>query len=299
MGSNDGYLLDLVRKAGHLNVLGVEPARDCADLANKRGIKTINTYMNPDSAEYIRANCELPIVIICRHVLEHIQDVDPFLESIRSLMDDRTILILELPSFDVIAEKGDFCSIWEQHVNFFSTSTITKLLNRHGFVVKTEHLFPFAGGSMLHYVMRGEGEDNPENVDSLALKFKEKVQENIEQTRNTLRQLHDAGNRIVAYGAGARGSCFINLAKIGSFLDYVIDDNPQKTGLYLSGSNLSIVGSNRLYEDIPDYCMVVFNSKENEAHVMELHRRYVEMGGCFIEIFPGDFRNAPILSGVN
>ena len=45
IGSNDGSNLNIYKK-NNFDVLGIEPARDLADLANKKGINTINGFFS-------------------------------------------------------------------------------------------------------------------------------------------------------------------------------------------------------------------------------------------------------------
>jgi len=67
----------------------------------------------------------------------------------------------------------------------------------------------------------------------------------------------------------------------GNTLDYIVDDDAKiKQGLLMPGSNIPIVSPERLYEDKPDYCLILaWNFAEN---IMKSHARFTEQGGQFI-----------------
>lgn len=297
VGCNDGYLLNLFKQKGYENLLGIEPAKDCASKAMAKDIRIINDYFSLHNAKNIKDQFGIPDVIFCRHVIEHIEELDDFVHSFTELMGKQTTMVLEMPCFEAIAGKGDFSSIWEQHVNFFSLITISKFLHRCNLKVESHSYLPFGGGSLLIFIKFDKViETNFKSQVDLANKFKKRTIDNINITFNHIKQLKAEGKKIVAYGAGARSSCFLNLSKVCKFIDYVVDDNPDKVGMFMPMSNLPVLSTKRIIEDQPDYCIISpFNCKENEKIVMEKLSDYVKNGGSLIELYPGDFMDSPIL----
>ena len=67
-----------------------------------------------------------------------------------------------------------------------------------------------------------------------------------------LGELKAEGERIVGYGASARGNTLLNYYGIGAeTLDYIVDRNPLKQGLYSPGMHIPVEGPERLARDDP------------------------------------------------
>ena len=100
-----------------------------------------------------------------------------------------------------------------------------------------------------------------------------------------LAELKADGKRIVGYGASARGNTLLNYYRIGTeTLDYIVDRNPLKEGLYSPGMHIPVEGAQRLAEDDPDYVLVIaWNFAEEIARQQE---DYLRRGGRFIVPIP-------------
>ena len=93
------------------------------------------------------------------------------------------------------------------------------------------------------------------------------------------------GSKVALFGAGHRAVTFINLLQLGSSLDCVIDDDQNKTGLRMPGSELPIVGSECLRDDAIALCLLAL-SPESEDGILRRHRAFVDRGGRIESIYP-------------
>ena len=59
IGSNDGVALKPFKELGYKKLLGVEPAKNLAKLANKNKIKTLNIFLNKKNIKNIKKNADL------------------------------------------------------------------------------------------------------------------------------------------------------------------------------------------------------------------------------------------------
>src|SRR5262249_50081918 len=69
--SNDGYLLQFFRRLG-VPVLGVEPARNVAAVAEQKGIPTVNEFFGSSVAEGLRAQGKDADLFFANNVLAHV-----------------------------------------------------------------------------------------------------------------------------------------------------------------------------------------------------------------------------------
>ena len=89
VASNDGTVLQAFRQRG-VRVLGVEPARNIASIANAAGIPTIAEFFNRDSAQIVLREHGRATAVLGRHVFAHVDDVHEFVEAVKEcLADDR------------------------------------------------------------------------------------------------------------------------------------------------------------------------------------------------------------------
>ena len=68
IGSNDGVALKPFLEMGFKNILGVEPAKNLAKLANKNKIKTFNGFLEMKNIKKIKKNADL---ILASNVFAH------------------------------------------------------------------------------------------------------------------------------------------------------------------------------------------------------------------------------------
>ena len=68
IGSNDGVALKPFLDLGFKNVLGIEPAKNLAKLANKNKIKTFNGFLEKKNLKKIKKNADL---ILASNVFAH------------------------------------------------------------------------------------------------------------------------------------------------------------------------------------------------------------------------------------
>jgi hypothetical protein len=66
------------------------------------------------------------------------------------------------------------------------------------------------------------------------------VESNMSALKFHIDQYREQGYKLVGYGAAAKGNTLLNYAELD--LDFIVDDNPLKQGLYTPGRAIPIVG---------------------------------------------------------
>jgi FlaA1/EpsC-like NDP-sugar epimerase len=91
--------------------------------------------------------------------------------------------------------------------------------------------------------------------------------------------------KVVCYGAAAKGNTLLNFCGIKKeFVEYVVDNNPYKQGLYLPGTHLEIKNPKEIKNTKPDYVVILpWNIKEEIMKDILFIR---DWGGKFIIPIP-------------
>jgi 2-polyprenyl-3-methyl-5-hydroxy-6-metoxy-1,4-benzoquinol methylase len=292
IGCNDGSFLDALRENGYQNLLGIEPANDASSVAIEKGINTINTYFNQSTAYEIVNNWGKFDLVIFRQVLEHITDLRGIREALNQVIKPGSYVLIEVPNFDFSLRTYDYSSIWEEHVNFFTKSTMNRFLAEIGIKVIHTDTANFCGEALIIFGKKSEENDQSFVDDSdigvarmNAIDFHNRWPFFKKDFSDFLKNRKDEGKKIALYGAGARACSITNFLELAPFIDIVVDDQVEKQGKYLPGSRLQIFPSSNLVEKEVGLCLLSVNA-ENESHVIKKHSNYIERGGEFISINP-------------
>jgi len=298
--SNDGYMLRNFVESG-VQVMGVEPADNVASEAIRKGIPTLVRYFDEALAEEMRAKGQAADVMIANNVLAHVPEVHRFVEGFRILLKSDGIAVFETPYVRCLVESLQFDTIYHEHIYYYSLHSLWHLFTAHGLTISDVEQVSVHGGSLRLYV-RHDDTNGAAVPGAVARMLAEEKKEGLTESRyyrqmadrisnlrdQLLELLQDAksrGKSIAAYGAGAKGTTFLNVVGLGSgLIDFVVDRSPHKQGHYLPGSRIPVYAPRKLLELKPDYVLLLTWNFEQE--ILEQQREFLEGGGCFIIAIP-------------
>jgi SAM-dependent methyltransferase len=295
IGSNDGYLLQFFKARG-ISVLGVEPAENVAAAARERGIPTVVKFFGRITAEELLHDGYRPELVVANNVLAHVPRLNDFVAGLAAVLAPGGVATLEFPHLLRLIEDGEFDTIYHEHFSYFSLQTVERVFAAHGLELFDVEELPTHGGSLRIYA-RTAGDGNAAGPRVLELRAVEReaglgeietysrFEERVRATKRDLLEFliaaKRAGRSVVAYGAAAKGNTLLNYCGIRSdFIDYVVDRNPHKQGLFLPGTHLPVLHPDRVAETEPDYLLILpWNIRdeivEQMAHVREFGCRFV------------------------
>lgn len=292
IAANDGYFLEHFSKKGFKNLLGIEPSANCVKNASEKGVNVINDFFSHTSSRSIRKTHGKADLVIIRHAIEHIMDLDDLLKGISEICAEEGSVYVEFPDSDLAFQHSKFMYFFEQHVNYFTTATCQKVFNRFGFQLAEEFIFSYGGGSKGLLFKRSPSAQVEEKASNASneidiITLRNRISKAINKIIGFIRENPDATFGL--YGIGFVGISLINNSEMAGNLSCLFDDSPTKKGLFLPGCNLEILTGEHLLDKKPDYCFIApLNEKEFERNIIHKNQSYIDNGGSFIEFFPKD-----------
>jgi SAM-dependent methyltransferase len=271
IGSNDGLLVSCYEKAGMCGV-GVEPAKNLAADANRRGILTLNKYFGEEAVREIAAKYGKADAISANNVFAHIDDIQSVARNVRELLSDDGFFVIEFAYLGAMIEHMFFDMIYHEHVCYIGVTALGFLMERSGMEIFDITEVGTHGGSLRVFVQKKAGpRPRAASVDRLLREEKEKgfLGEKVyqdfalrvmgfkEKLRRMIDGIKEQGKTISGYGAPAKASTMINFCVLTpQEIDYVVDDNPLKQGRLVPGRKIPIVTSAHLNAYPADYVLI-------------------------------------------
>lgn len=270
VGSNNGTLLTNFKAGGH-RVLGIEPTRT-ASLALERGVPTVVAFCEPEIARQVRADYGAARVVTATNVLAHVADVHDLLEAILVLLEPKGVLVFEVQDLFGVVKQLQYDSFYHEHIRYYSLETLAYLVEMHGLEVFHGKRIPTHGGSLRVYAARRGIYSIRDSVAQL-LTEERALLGSFEQLKEFSRRavtakltlqsmlfdIKRSGKRIFAVGAASRASMLVNyLALDNGILDCVVEmPGSSKIGTYMPGTLIPIVEESRLWEEQPEYALLL------------------------------------------
>ena len=299
IGSNDGVLLKPFKELG-IQTIGVEPAANIAKIAEQNGIETINDFFSSDVVSLIIEKKGNADVITATNVFAHIRGISGVVENVKALLKKGGIFVIEVQYLIDTIEKMTFDNIYHEHLYYYTLTSLVNFFKKHGMEVFDVKRVGSHGGSLRVFIKRQEdwheikgsvneilGYEKKIGADSIGLykKFAGDVCSAKEKLVSCIKSIKEQGKTIAAYGAPAKGNTLLNFCGIGAeCIDYAVEDNPLKIGLFTPGTHIPVVSPKALDEKMPDYILILAWNFAKE--ILEKTKKYAEQGVKFIIPLP-------------
>jgi len=272
LASNDGYLLQHFIGTG-VPILGIDPARNVAEAAEARGVPTLVAFFGEALARELVDEGKNASVIVGNNVLAQVPDINDFVAGVRTLLRPDGSATFEFPHLLRLIEGLQYDTIYHEHFSYFSLATISEIFGAHALEVYDVDELWTHGGSLRVYAQHLGGPNVVEpSIDAILsaeeagglwreeryARFADDVKESKRALLELLIDLRRAGKQVVGYGAPGKGNTLLNYCGIRTdLLDYTVDRNPYKHGLFTPGTHIPIHAPERIVETRPDYVLVL------------------------------------------
>ena len=266
IGSNDGTFLKNFKNTKS-NILGIEPSRNVALLANKRKINTINKFFNFKTANNLKKFKYKTDLICAANAICHIPNLKDLIKGIDILLSKKGIFVFEEPYLGSMYKKTSYDQIYDEHIFMFSITSVKKIFDLFNFELIDIQKQKTHGGSM-RYVIARKGEytikkivksgldyEKKTKIDSIkgCLNFKKKCEISKKRLKKKINSILKRGKNIAGYAATSKSTTILNYCGINNkHIDFICDTTPNKINTFAPGTHIPIVSINHFKKNIPD-----------------------------------------------
>jgi hypothetical protein len=267
IGGNDATLLINFKNEinSKVRLINIDPS-DVVNLIEDKSIEIINSYFNREVLDKINSKSK---IIVSTNVFQHLYDIDSFILNIKNLLTDDGIWCLEFPYWYDSMKTLQFDQIYHEHIYYYNVTPLRNILQKYGLRISNIEHQDIHGGSLRVLICHKESEyqtdksltkyiDLESEINEEFYKnWHKKVNTHVDYCKDEILRLSQ-NNKIVVFGAAAKGCVFLNYIGVDyKSLSYIIDDTDIKQGKYMPGTGLKIYHRSKIKEDMPDYILIL------------------------------------------
>jgi SAM-dependent methyltransferase len=286
IGCNDGSQLDAFKKLG-VKTFGVDPAENLHSINSKNHSVHCGYFDENFPGENFSA-------VICQNAFAHNYDQLNFLKNMGRVVSNYGHIFITTSQAHMIL-NGEFDTIYHEHLSFYNIKSMNELCKRAGLNLIDVVKHPIHGTSYIFVISKyksrsvyiehliKEEESMDVYTDEVYESYKIDCEEIIKVFADTVKVLRET-KKVVGYGAPAKGNTLLNAA--GVSLDYIVDDNPLKQGLYTPGMHVPVYGSEALKNEDDDLVFVPLAWNFFEEIKAKIKASRPGRGDMFLKYFP-------------
>ena len=277
VGSGDGEQLVAFKDTG-CRVLGYEPSSTLCQVAEAKGIPTVQGLFTAESARHLPDDFKEVDVVMLSYTFDHLPDPRAFIAASRALLNKSDgLLVVEIHNLERIIERQEYCLFEHEHSIYLTEATAIQMCRLEGMEIIDFNLVPEKerrANSLIFVATPKESRLASQSVEPgtpaefSSLDFYEAVGGNIRQGIANLEtfvdQVTGQGRKLAGYGAGGRGVMTLAAMRNAAKLRYLVDKKPKRPGLLVPKSGIPLVGLDALKSDPVDEILVFSFGYMNE-----------------------------------
>ena len=298
LGSNDGTLLRAFRER-EMRVLGVDPARNIAELATGSGIPTVPEFFTAELAARLAAEYGGAALVVANNVVANVEPIGDLVDGVAALLADDGVFVFETQYGADVMEHTLLDTVYHEHISYFLLKPLVPFFAAHGLELFDAVRVPTKGGSVRAFVQRSGGTrpvtarlreliDREVREGMFAQSFYDGVLRELAGIRAELRTLVDAaraqGRGVAGYGVSVGTTTLLAQFGLTRDIDFLVDDAPKAPELVGPDYAIPVVGRDVLMERLPAI-VIVFAWRYTDA-IAAKNEAYLAAGGTFVVPLP-------------
>lgn len=267
--SNDGTeILVLKEEGGFEKVIGVEPSKNMADMANARGLETINAFFGEAQGKKMALEYGNADLILANNVFAHVPNPTDFLLGMKELVKEDGRMVIEVHWLRDFVLKLQIETLYAEHYFVWSVKALSRIAELCGVGIESvEYLEALHGGSIRVTFSKSKKGDIGWFIDeeSKAGLYDKATMAELQTRANKrkdgiltlVKTLKGQGKRIAVWTVPAKISTLLNFCGLtDKELECAYDITEGKIGKYIPGVNIMIKSEESIKDDMPDYLLV-------------------------------------------
>ena len=271
IASNDATLLNFYKK--NIITVGVDPLVNKYRSYYKKINHKISNFFQIKDIKKLRLKKKFKI-ISALSVFYDLRNPNKFLRQVKKILDEKGIFILEHADLFCIIKNNIFDTVCHEHLGFFSSKVIIKMIKDNGLKVFNHEYNDINGGSSRYYICHKTAnyKVNKNNIKKILLKerkiglhskktftsFYNKILLQRAKLKKIIKKIKSKKLTIHGYGASTKGNVLLQFYNIGNKdLNYIADRNPLKYNLFTPGTKIKIISEKFSRNLKPDYYLVL------------------------------------------
>ncbi len=299
IASNDGYLLR--HFIGYdIPILGVEPAKNVAEIARNQSIPTEGVFFNESTAKELLKKYPKADLMIANNVLAHVPDLHSFMAGFKVMLATQGVISFEFPSLLNLINYTQFDTIYHEHFSYLSLLFLQGFFKKYDLRIFDVEELATHGGSYRVWVCHENSAhiqlpavhnfieremDAKLDCEEAYLSFASRVATTSDAFIEFVEQARANNKKIIAYGAAAKGNTLLNYCKMScDDISYIVDLNIHKQNKLAPGSHIPIASPTVIDTIQPDYIVILpWNIKDEIIATLQ----HVREWGCqFVIVSP-------------
>ena len=271
IGSNDGIFLKPIKELG-MKVIGVEPAKNVAKIANSKNLTTFPEFFSNKTVEKIKKKFGKADVVTAFNVFAHNDKLKEILKNVEELLTANGEFIFEVQYILKTIEDLTFDNIYHEHVNYWCVLSVLKFFENSDLKVYKVEEVDTHGGSLRIYASKNKKKRLHQSVGQFIEMEKRKKLDKIEtyykfakdveqikiDSLNKINGILSNKNKIIGYGAPAKATTVLNYFGINSnHFEYVLEDSEIKHNKFIPETNIQIKSKDDINVDNYEYILVL------------------------------------------
>ena len=269
---------------GFNKVLGIEPAKNLAKLANKNKIKTFNGFLEKKNIKKIKKNADL---ILASNVFAHSDKLKEMAECMLTLLSKKGTIIIEVQYLMNTLKDLTFDNIYHEHYNYWSLTSLDNFFNNLDAKIFKSEKIDTHGGSIRIYVKKDKKVKVDSSVKNLLSEeekfgikkfetykiFGEKIYKIRENVLNNIKKLKKQNKKIIGFGAPAKATTALNFFGVSEEIDFIVEDNKLKHNKFVPGVKIPIKDKSQIKDKNNILLVLAWNFykfiKENNSNLSD------------------------------
>jgi nucleoside-diphosphate-sugar epimerase len=289
IGSNDGVALKPFIDLGFKKVLGIEPAKNLAKLANKNKIKTFNGFLNKQNIKNIKKNADL---ILASNVFAHSDKLKEMAECMFMLINKKGTIIIEVQYLMNTLKDLTFDNIYHEHYNYWSLTSLVNFFKQFDATIFRSECVDTHGGSLRVYIKKNKKTKIEKSVkkmlkeeEAFGIKklktykiFGEKVYKIRENVIKNIKKLKNKNKKIIGYGAPAKATTALNFFGVTNEIEFIVEDNKLKHNKFVPGVKIPIKNKSQIKDKKNTLLVLAWNFyKDIKKNNLKLSSNFVNI----------------------